>query len=136
MTGSTDSYTNQGRAAILAALRHEHGFAGWLAGILSDVAAQLGSADALTADRPGSWEAALVQQLVKGTVGWDNELLHPARRAHLVITSSSHSAVGHSAEPYSLDSSRCVRSYLPGSPTLAGRSSPTASQPTRGRCRG
>lgn len=29
----------------------------------------------LTARRPGSWEADLVQRLVKGTVGWDDELL-------------------------------------------------------------
>jgi hypothetical protein len=34
-----------------------------------------GSASALTAGRPGSWEADLVQQLVKVTVGCDEELL-------------------------------------------------------------
>ena len=39
------------------------------------VAGQVGSSVALTAGRPGSWEADLVQQLVKGTVGHDDEYL-------------------------------------------------------------
>ncbi len=34
-----------------------------------------GSSDAVTAGRPGSWEASLVDQLVKGTVGHDDEHL-------------------------------------------------------------
>ena len=37
--------------------------------------AQLGSGAALTAGRPGSWEAALVDQLIRGTVGHDDEVL-------------------------------------------------------------
>jgi hydroxyethylthiazole kinase-like sugar kinase family protein len=55
-------------AAMVAAAREEHDFAGWLAGILAAAAAELGSEEALTAGRPGSWEAALVDQLVQGTV--------------------------------------------------------------------
>jgi hypothetical protein len=39
------------------------------------VAVRKGSTDALTAGRPGSWEASLVDQLVKGTVGHDDEYL-------------------------------------------------------------
>jgi fructose-1-phosphate kinase PfkB-like protein len=69
------SYDDQARAAILAAANTEHDFGGWLAGTLASVAADLGSSDALTAGRPGSWEADLVQQLVKGTVGWGDEYL-------------------------------------------------------------
>ena len=68
-------YTRDARAAILAAAREQHDFGGWIAGVLASVAADVGSTAALTAGRPGSWEADLVQQLVKGTVGWDDEHL-------------------------------------------------------------
>jgi hypothetical protein len=46
-----------------------------LAHVLAIAAAELGSTAALTAGRPGSWEADLVQQLVRGTVGWDDDYL-------------------------------------------------------------
>ena len=46
-----------------------------LADVLAQVAARKGSSDALTAGRPGSWEANLVDQLIKGTVGHDDEYL-------------------------------------------------------------
>jgi hypothetical protein len=69
------SYTQQAVAAITKAARDEHDFAGWLAGVLASAAARLGSSDALIAGRPGSWEASLVDQLVKGTVGWNDEYL-------------------------------------------------------------
>jgi hypothetical protein len=71
MTG----YTKPAISAVLAAARAEHDFAGWLADVLAKVAGQLGSSDALTAGRPGSWEAALVDQLVCGTIGHDGEAL-------------------------------------------------------------
>jgi len=75
-------YTRQATAAITRAARAEHDFAGWLAGVLADVAGRLGSSDALTEGRPGSWEASLVDQLVKGTVGYGDEYLpSPGRRA-------------------------------------------------------
>lgn len=61
-----DRYSDQARTAILAGVNEEHDFGGWLAAVLSSVAAGLGSSDALTAGRPGSWEAELVQRLVKG----------------------------------------------------------------------
>ena len=61
--------------ALTRAVDKEHDFAGWLAGVLAVVAARKGSSDALTAGRPGSWEAALIDQLVKGTVGHDDEYL-------------------------------------------------------------
>jgi hypothetical protein len=64
-------------AAALAALQAAHGaepdFAGWLAGVLAHVAANLGSSAVLTQGCPGSWEASLVDQLVKGTVGHGDE---------------------------------------------------------------
>jgi hypothetical protein len=47
-----------------------------LARVLATAAAELGSTAALTAGRPGSWEADLVQQLVRGTVGEDDDYLH------------------------------------------------------------
>ncbi len=68
-------YTKDARRAVFHAVRDEHDFGGWLASVLASVAAELGSAFALTAGRPGSWEADLVQQLVKGTVGWDDDYL-------------------------------------------------------------
>jgi hypothetical protein len=52
----------------------EPDFAGWLAAVLARLAAQLGSSDAVTAG-PGSWETALADQLVKGTVGHSDERL-------------------------------------------------------------
>jgi hypothetical protein len=72
---SSDDYTQEASTAVLAAARAEHDFAGWLAAVLAQVAIELGSSDAITAGRPGSWEADLVQQLIKGTVGYDDELL-------------------------------------------------------------
>jgi len=69
------AYTKQAVAAITRAARDEHDFPGWLAGVLATAAARLGSSDALIAGRPGSWEASLVDQLVKGTVGWNDEYL-------------------------------------------------------------
>ena len=68
-------YTKDARLAVLRAVQDEHDFGGWLASVLASVAAELGSTFALTAGRPGSWEADLVQQLGKGTVGWDDDYL-------------------------------------------------------------
>ena len=70
-----DSYTVPAVRAVLEAARSEHDFGGWLAHVLAAAAADLGSTDSLTTGRPGSWEADFVQQLVKGTVGWDDEYL-------------------------------------------------------------
>ena len=82
MTGDP-AYTRAAVKAIARAVEHEHDFAGWLADVLARVAAAKGSSDALTAGRPGSWEAALVDQLVKGLTGPDDEYLPdvPASRA-------------------------------------------------------
>jgi hypothetical protein len=73
-------YTTDAHAAILAAVREQHDFGGWLAGVLASVAADLGSTDALTAGRPGSWEAEHVRGLANGTVGWNDEYLADYRR--------------------------------------------------------
>jgi hypothetical protein len=75
---SQPDYTRPAIDAITQAASTEHDFAGWLADMLANAAAQLGSSNALmalTARRPGSWEASLVDQLVKGTVGYHDELL-------------------------------------------------------------
>ena len=80
----SETYTARAVAVVARAARAEHDFAGWLAAVLSAVAGQLGSSDALTAGRPGSWEASLVDQLVKGTVGDSNEHLpRPGGRRRL-----------------------------------------------------
>ena len=72
MTGDP-AYTRSAVKALSTAVDTEHDFPGWLAAVLARVAARAGSADALTAGRPGSWEAALVEQLVKGTVGYGDD---------------------------------------------------------------
>ena len=71
----TDDHTRQACRAILAAARTEYDIAGLLAGVLTEVPAELASSDALTAGRPGSWGAELVQQLTVCTVGWGDEYL-------------------------------------------------------------
>jgi hypothetical protein len=76
---NTDDYTQKASIAVLAAARAEHDFAGWLAAVLAQAASELGSSDAITAGRPGSWEADLVQQLTKGTVGYNDEFLSDYR---------------------------------------------------------
>lgn len=68
-----DRYTADATRAILAAARHEHSFAEWLAHVLAQVAGQLGGVGPLLAGRPGSWEAGHVRALVFGTVGADEE---------------------------------------------------------------
>ena len=75
MTTPEQTYTDRAATAIADAVREEHDFGGWLARVLATAAAELGSTAALTAGRPGSWEADLVQQLVRGTVGWDDDYL-------------------------------------------------------------
>ena len=75
MTTPEQTYTERATSAIVDAIHQEHDFSGWLAQILATAAAELGSSAAVTAGRPGSWEANLVQQLVRGTVGWDDDYL-------------------------------------------------------------
>jgi hypothetical protein len=67
-------YTDRAVEAVTAAVRAEHDFGGWLSLVLVRAAAQLGSLDALTAGRPGSWEAVLVDQLARGLAFDDEDL--------------------------------------------------------------
>ena len=78
MTGIRQGYAERAAAAVIEAARAEHDFGGWLAAVVG-TAAELGSSRALTASRPGSWEADLVMGLVCGTVGWNDEYRHTAR---------------------------------------------------------
>jgi hypothetical protein len=80
MTTHDKSYTDRAATAILDAVREEHDFGGWLAHVLATAAAELGTTTALTSGGPGSWEADLVQQLVRGTVGWDDDYLADYRK--------------------------------------------------------
>ena len=68
-TGNGD-YTTAAHTAILQAVRDQHNFGGWLASVLASGSADLGSTEALTAGRPGSWEAEHVRGLINGTVAW------------------------------------------------------------------
>mgnify|MGYP001582668538 CR=1 FL=1 len=61
----------------------EHGavdFSAFLASALGAVAANVGSAERITAGRPGSWEADALGQLVTGTVGYDADPVELAPR--------------------------------------------------------
>jgi hypothetical protein len=42
---------------------------------LARLAAELGGSEHVLANRPGSWEAAVIEQLLQGTVGPDDEML-------------------------------------------------------------
>ena len=68
------TYTTAAIDALTDAARSEHDFAGWLSLVLAYTAARLGSVDALTAGRPGSWEAPHVEELAGGLV-LDDEAL-------------------------------------------------------------
>jgi hypothetical protein len=80
MTGDP-AYTAAAVKALARAAEEEHDFPGFLADVLVRAAARLGSLDALTSGRPGSWEAALVDQLVRGTVGYHDEYLPDPQEA-------------------------------------------------------
>jgi hypothetical protein len=71
-----EHYTAQAVAAITDAIHGEHDFPGWLSLCLVLAAAQTGSLDDLTAGRPGSWEADLVDRLARGLAGDDGGLAH------------------------------------------------------------
>jgi hypothetical protein len=80
----SERHTSRAIAAIAQAARTEHDFPGWLAGVLAAAAGQIGGSDELITGRGGSWEASLVGQLAKGTVGYDDECLpSPAGRGML-----------------------------------------------------
>jgi hypothetical protein len=78
------SYTDQAVAVVTAAVRAEYDFGGWLSLVLCRAAASLGSLDALTAGRPGSWEAELVDRLARGLAFDDDGLAayRPDPRGH------------------------------------------------------
>jgi hypothetical protein len=57
--------------------------------LLATVAANLGSSDAVTAARPGSWEAAGVGDLLRSTVGYNDEYLLTYRTEPIEIVVNS-----------------------------------------------
>jgi hypothetical protein len=78
--------------ALTAAVRLRHprsgelDVAGFLASALGAVAGNVGRTDRIVAGRPGSWESDLVQRLVGGTVGYDqNETVLARYRTEPVV---------------------------------------------------
>ncbi|HEY2936730.1 MAG TPA: hypothetical protein VGJ25_09020 [Gaiellaceae bacterium] len=71
----------------IVTLAHQDGveIAGWLADGLGRVAMTLPDrTESLLEQRPGSWEADFVRNLVNGTIGWEgDEDHHPAGKAYL-----------------------------------------------------
>jgi hypothetical protein len=65
--------------ALLEALRAAHaageGIGETVARACARLAAELGRTEAVLSNRPGSWEAGLVRDLLSGTVGWDDGYL-------------------------------------------------------------
>lgn len=73
----SDHYRTAVRALTALARETEHDLPGVIAHILAQVAGNLGSSFAVTASRPGSWEASSIEQLLTGTVGDDDRYLPP-----------------------------------------------------------
>jgi hypothetical protein len=73
-SSASDDYTARAVAAVTEAVRGERDFGGWLSLVLVAAAAQTGSLDDLTAGRPGSWEADLVDRLARGLAFSDDGL--------------------------------------------------------------
>lgn len=73
---SDNDYTRAAVSAIRQAVAAEHSFPEWLAHTLATaVSDHPDGSRALTAGRPGSWEASYVRQLIGGTVGHEDEYL-------------------------------------------------------------
>ena len=78
MTDRHAPHTAAAIDAITTAIDLEHDFPGWLSLVLVYAAARKGTLDALTAGRPGSWEAADVDHLARGLAFDDEGLRHYA----------------------------------------------------------
>ena len=78
-------------ATLTAAVQLDHpqhgpvDFSDFLASALGAVAANVGSAERITAGRPGSWESDALGQLVAGTVGYDADAVELAPRRTLPV---------------------------------------------------
>ncbi len=73
-------YTTDAHRAILQAVRDEHDFGGWLAGVLASASADLGSTFALTAGTPRLVGGQPRPAARQGTVGYDDDYLDDYRR--------------------------------------------------------
>ena len=69
----TDEATRQAVTAITTALRDGRDVAEFLADALCYVAAAEGGIDEVLSNRPGSWEAGHIRELMAGTVGEDGQ---------------------------------------------------------------
>lgn len=82
---------NEAVTTLTAAVRLRHptegtlDFAGFLAGALAAVTGNVGSIERMTAGRPGSWEADLLNQLLLGTLGDDPADLLRARTEPVIV---------------------------------------------------
>lgn len=71
----TTDPTTAATDAVLAVARADGDVAEFVAIVLAQAAAELGSTEALLAGRSGSWEASHVRDLMAGTVGPADEHL-------------------------------------------------------------
>ena len=72
----SETYAREVVATLRRVVNTKPDFPGWLAGVLATVAAgHANGSHALTAGRPGSWEAGHLARLLAGTVGEDDEHL-------------------------------------------------------------
>lgn len=72
--------------AANVAINRDRDFADFLANVLATTAANVGGPECLLAGRPGSWEAGLVEDLLRGTVGTDPDSWWTYRTQPLFIT--------------------------------------------------
>jgi hypothetical protein len=120
-------YTDQAVEAVTEAVQQEHDFGGWLSLVLVRAAAQLGSLNALTAGRPGSWESALVDQLARGLALDDDDLAaYAAGKDHAMSATYDHSRVDVATQRAAL---AVARALLNGDPQTAATATLGASCP-------
>lgn len=72
--------------AANVAINRDRDFADFLANVLATTAANVGGPERLLAGRPGSWEAGLIEDLLRGTVGTDPDSWWTYRTQPLFIT--------------------------------------------------
>ena len=84
-TGSPEQLLTEAVRVLTEAARTSSDFAEFLTHAAAGAAANIGSIDALLAERPGSWEAHYVRDMLTATVGDDEQYLIEHRTEPLVV---------------------------------------------------
>ena len=84
-TGSPEQLLSEAVRVLTEAARTTSDFAEFLTHAAAGAAANIGSIEALLAERPGSWEAHYVRDMLTATVGYDEQYLLEHRTEPLVV---------------------------------------------------